>query len=206
MSANRVTVWISAAGLLVMGAVMDQARGIGLQVADTADVRPTGEWTFSAGMVYSDEEAFYGVREAYALFDSLQIFVDAGVVDYENDSADLGGQGGALWTLPVDFITDLAARAVLYGVNADNHDVFGGNALLLSSGETRLDGLYVYAGAGIDVADWETREGPHRSTQETRFNPLVTGGILFNANGSLSIYAEASYTEEFQLGAGLRIR
>lgn len=201
---TRLFVWTIAAGMTLLMPLALQAQGIGLQVADTADIREPGQLEITAGAVYGDDASFYGIRESYTIFEELRAFLDLGAINADDSDLDFAAQAGALACIPSeDYICDLAVRAVTYFVNADDEDLFGGNLMLISSDETLLDDLYVYGGLGMDVSN---RKKAGASSSHTEANPALTVGILYHFTESIAAYVEVSHVDDGFIGAGIRLR
>lgn len=182
-------------------------QGIGLQVADTAEARTQGDADFTAGLVFGNDAAFYGLRGTANLLNELRGFVDFGVEDMERSDLTFAAQGGLLYALPVDFISDLALRAAVYYTDTDVRGVFGGNLMLVSSDETLLDNLFVYGGIGADFSSRKVEAAPEEGSTRSEVNPLVTLGLIQKITDSFSVYAEATYFDtDLFAGFGVKIR
>ncbi|MFZ4398375.1 MAG: hypothetical protein ACOYOU_22400, partial [Kiritimatiellia bacterium] len=122
-------------------ATFAHGQAIGLQVADTAEARTVGDLDVTAGTVFGNDVAFYGVRGTYNLLNELRVFADIGSVDV--DGLHFASQVGALCSLPDEFISDLGVRTALYYGDTADDGIFGGNVMLISSGETLFDRLFL---------------------------------------------------------------
>lgn len=202
------TTWlvgIVAAGLAWGVALGAHAQGVGLQIGDTADKRPAGQFEITPGMVYGDDVSFYGLRESYSIFDELRVFLDLGAINATDSDVDFGAQLGALASLPSDdFVCDVGLRTALYYINTDVWDMFGASLMLVTSDETLLDNLFAYGGIGADVASktWEDET----KGDKTKVNPAFSLGLLYRFTEKWSAYAEVSYVDDAFIGAGVRFR
>jgi len=57
-----------------------------------------------------------------------------------------------IYVLPLDLPTDMGVRAASYFMDTDTLDIIGTSLMLLSSGETIVDGLHIYGGVGADLS------------------------------------------------------
>lgn len=191
--------------LLLAGATCVNAELIGLQVADTANVRDPGQLEFTPGAVMSKDLSFYGVRQTYSFTDGFRAFLDLGAVDFAENPLDFAGSLGVTVCIPSDFLADLAFRTSLYYANSDAVDIVGGNMALISSDETLLDDLYLYAAFGMDFSQTdETAAGV--TTTTTEVNPLLSLGLAYTCTPSIGIYIETTYVTSMFYGFGIKIR
>lgn len=191
--------------LLLIGATTVNAELIGLQVADTANLRDPGQLEFMPGAVIGQDLSFYGIRQTYSFIDGFRCFLDLGAVDFDEHPLDFAGSLGATVCIPADFLADLAFRTSLYYANADTMDVIGGNMALITSDETILDNLYVYSAFGADFSQTEETAG-NITTTTTEINPLLSLGLTYNCTPGVGIYIEASYVTSMFYGFGIKIR
>ena len=190
--------------MLVTG-TLARAEVVGLPVADTAEPRTQDELAVTGGASFGHDLAFYGLRGTYAALEQLRLFVDFGLVAPKDEQGDFGLQGGAIFSLPDEFIADMALRASVYGMNADKTDVLGGTLMLMSSDETVLDGLYLYGGAGFDVNHTSTTVGQGESGRAD-LNLAVTFGAIYKVTDVISVFGEASIVDYFSCSVGVRLR
>lgn len=181
-------------------------QAVGLQVADTAEVRTAGETEFTLGAAFSDPMASCAARAMYSLQDEFRVFFDLGWTEPENDDGNIAVQAGGIYALGIDFLSDLGIRMAGYYVDTDTTDITGGNAMLLSSGETFLDDLFVYAGAGADVSEREISTARGGDSSRGEINYALTAGALYRVTTHLSAYVEASHIDGPMVGFGLRYR
>jgi hypothetical protein len=201
---TRLFGWMIAAGMTLLTPLALQAQGIGLQVADLAEKHESGQLEVTPGATFGEHLSFYGVREAYTFSEELRAFIDVGAVNVDDSDFDFAAQAGALATLPSDTdLCDLGVRAAAYFLNTDREDIFGGNLMLVSSGETVLDSLYVYGGLGVDLSN---RKSGEASKSRTELNPALSAGVLFNFTDSIAAYVEVSHVDSAFIGAGIRFR
>lgn len=207
MTVQRGIAWILAALLVTAGTVV-RGQGVGLQVADTAEARSAGDTEFTGGYVFSDRMSSYAVRATASIEDELRAFFDLGWSDPEgSDEGNLAVQAGAIYALPVDdSLSDLGLRAAGYYADTDSVDIMGCSLMLLSSGETILDGLYVYGGLGADLSKREVEITRSKNSSRGELNPALTLGTLYFFTPHISAYIEASYIDEIMLGCGVRYR
>ena len=206
MTTKRMWTGMAMAGLLCWSAGSTHAQIIGLQLADTAEMRPEGDASLALGSTIGEDLRFFGGRGTFGVMDGIRVFLDFGVVDMDDDGPDLAGQVGGIISLPLDFISDLGVRAALYGVNGDTRDIVGGDLMFLSSGETLLDGLFIYGGIGADVRNMDAQNATHHSSDHTEVNPAFTAGAIYNITANIAVYAEASHVDSPFFGFGVRLR
>jgi opacity protein-like surface antigen len=201
---TKLLAWTTCAALLAVAPYVGVAQGIGLQMADTADPGTAGQVEVVPGVTMGDDTSFYGLRASYSIYDELRAFMDMGLVDADRSEADMGGQVGALMRLPTtDFICDVGLRTAAYFANTDNLDALGLNAMVVFSGESLLDDLYLYSGVGVD---WSHRKWAISRDRSTEVNPSACIGLQYRLSNSLAVYAEYSHTDSGFLGGGIRIR
>lgn len=206
MTAKRGVAWIIMA-VAIAGGTTVMGHGIGLQVADTADMRTAGETEFSAGFVFSDTMSGCAARAMGSIEDELRVFFDLGWSDPEGSpEGNIAVQAGGIYALPIDDPSDLALRAAGYYVDTDSIDIIGGSLMLLSSGETLLEGLYVYGGLGLDLSKREVEITRSATSSRGELNPALTVGALYFFTTHISAYVETSYVDEPLIGTGVRYR
>jgi hypothetical protein len=191
--------------LLLAGVTCVNAELIGLQVADTANLRDPGQLEFIPGAVMSKDLSFYGVRQTYSFTEGFRAFLDLGAVDFDKNPLDFAGSLGVTVCIPSDFLADLAFRTSLYYANTDAIDIVGGNMALISSDETLLDDLYIYAAFGADFSQTE-EAAAKATTTTTEINPLLSLGLTYNFTQSVGIYVETTYVTSMFYGFGIKIR
>ncbi len=195
---------LTVSAMVLSCVALAHGQAIGLQVADTAEARTAGDLDVTAGTVFGNDRAFYGVRGTYNLLNELRAFADIGSVDL--DGLHFASQVGALYSLPGEFISDLGVRAALYYADTAYDGIFGGNVMLTSSGETLLDGLFLQGGIGLDVSKREDDATRSVSSPRTEVNPLVTVGIIYSFTPNIGVYGEISYLDtDVFAGVGVRI-
>ncbi len=182
------------------------AQGVGLQVADTADNRTAGETEFTLGTVLATHMASTAGRAQVSVQDNFRVFADLGWSDPDTGRGNLAAQVGGLYALDLDLVSDLGIRLAGYYVDTDTVNLMGGDLMLLSSGELLLDGLFLYGGLGVDVADRETAISLTESSDHTEINPAVTIGALYRLTAHVSAYVEASHVDEGMIGFGVKYR
>ena len=205
MKAQR---WIAGivGGLLIAGVSGARAQGVGLQVADTAELRTAGETEFAVGGVLSKNVSSCAARLTYAVEDEFRAFFDLGWYDPDACEGNISVQAGGIMSLPVEFYTDLGLRAAGYYVDTDAYSVLGGSLMLLSSGETLLDDLYLYGGLGVDFSKRSLDVTMEQSSSRSELNPALTIGLSYAFTTHFSAYVEASHVDEAMIGAGVRYR
>jgi hypothetical protein len=181
------------------------AELIGLPVADTAEVRDSGQLEFMPGAVIGDDISFYGLRQTYNVLDGFRAFLDLGAVDFKGSNLDFAGSLGATVCIPGDFIADLAVRTSFYYANTDSTDIIGGTLALVTSDESLLDDLYLYGSFGLDFS--QTEQNLETATKTTtEINPLLSLGLIYNCTPSLGLFLEGTYIESPFVGFGIKIR
>ncbi len=201
---TKIFRWMIVAGMILLTPLAVLAQGIGLQVADTAGTGEPGRLELTPGVVFGDDVSFYGIRETYTVFEELRAFLDLGAINADDSDLDFGAQAGALACIPSeDMACDLAFRAATYFVNTDSKDMFGGTLMLVSSGETLLNDLYLYGGLGMDLCN---RKASTASKSRTEINPALSAGVLFNFTDSIAAYIEVSHVDSAFIGTGIRLR
>lgn len=205
MDSRRWILGMTAAAALAWTAGT-QAQGVGLQVADTAEMRTTGESEFTIGTVFGDSMSGCGGRATYSFTDELRGFFDLGWYDPDSGDGNVAVQAGAIYSLPVEFLSDLGLRAAGYYVDTELLDIMGGSLMLISSGETLLDDLYAYGGAGVDVSDRSVQVTRTTSSGRTEVNPALTAGLSYRITSHFSAYVEASHVDAPMVGFGVRYR
>ena len=200
--------WLAAAGvgLTLAWNTSVMAQGVGLQVGDTANVRTAGETEFAVGGAMAKHMATTAIRGQYSVQDNFRVFTDLGWAGPDNGRGNLGAQVGGLYALDLNFISDLGIRLAGYYVDTDSVRLSGGNAMLLSSGELILNGLFLYGGLGADLSDRETVISPTQSDKTSKVNLAATVGALYHLTSRLSVFIEASHTDESVIGFGLCYR
>jgi len=183
-----------------------RAQGVGLQVADTANVRTAGDTEFTAGMVKAQHMTGTAVRGALSVQDNFRVFADLGWAEPDSGRGNLAVQAGGIYALDVDFLSDLGVRVAGYYVDTDTVNLMGGNLMLLSSGELLLEGMFLYGGLGIDLADHTTALSLTESSDHTELNPAATIGVLYMFTPHISAYVEASHIDGPMIGFGVRYR
>lgn len=200
--------WLTAAGtgIAIIWNLNVMAQGVGLQVADTANIRTAGETDFTAGETIDKHMSSTAVRGQISLQDDFRVFADLGWSKPDTGRGNIGVQGGGLYALDFDFISDLGLRVAGYYVDTDTVNLMGGNLMLLSSGELLLNGLFLYGGLGADLSDRETAIALNQSTDHTRVSLAATAGLLYHLTSHLSAYVEASHIDDPMIGFGLCYR
>ncbi len=201
---TKIFGWMIAAGLILLAPLALQAQGVGLQVADTAGAGEPGRLELTPGVVFGNDVSFYGIRETYTVFEEMRAFLDLGAINADDSDLDFGAQAGALACIPSDdYVCDLAVRVATYFVNTDSEDMFGGSLMMISSGETLLNDLYLYGGLGMVLSN---RKASTASRSRTEINPALSAGVLFNFTDSIAAYIEVSHVDSAFIGTGIRLR
>jgi hypothetical protein len=196
--------WLAAA-LAIAGSTGVQGQGIGLQVADTADVRPSGETEVTAGMLIGKTITSSAGRVTYSFADELRGFFDLGwSKPEESKDGNVAVQAGAIYALPIEGMSELGLRAAAYYVDTDSVDIKGTSLMLISSGETLEDGLYAYGGIGADLSSREVEITRSVNSSRSELNPALTIGALYFFTPRFSAYLEASYVDVPMIGCGVR--
>jgi hypothetical protein len=181
------------------------AELIGLPVADTAEIRDSGQLEFMPGAVIGSDLSFYGLRQSYSFLDGFRAFLDLGAVDIKDENMDFAGSLGATFCIPGDFIADLAIRPSFYYANTDSTDIIGGTLALVTSDESLLDNLYLYGAFGLDFS--QTEESLESvTTTTTEINPLLSLGLIYNCTPSLGLFLEGTYINSSFISFGIKIR
>ncbi len=196
--------WVMA-GLVLGMTVLSQAQMVGLPVMDTATPRDSGNLEVTPGLMFGRDMDFYGIRTTVSVLDDLRLFLDLGQVDLTEGESNFGVQGGGLYALAPNDLVDLAIRGTVYYMDTDLLGITGGNGMLVFSDETLLDHLYLYGGAGLDVAYKSITHWGESSTQ-TEINPALSLGLSFQFNENFSLFIEADYVDGLYAGGGLSIR
>ena len=187
--------------ILLSSALSTRGQVLGLPVADHAGKIPAGTIDGGAGFGHSSDFDLYGGRIGYAITDDVRCFGDMGFADN-----DFVGQVGSVVSFPLELPIDLGLRGAVYKGFSEDMDVLGLSAMAMTSMQVYYVGLFVYAGAGINLK-LEDKEGEFPDTSsgdETTIDPAATLGFLFPATDNLSLYLEGSYVDPFVVSAGAR--
>lgn len=208
---RRVTGCMVLGVSLVSVPMESRARGFALQIGDVATALKRGVVRTGAGVMMGDSSDFYGVRATYGLKDSLNVFVDVGMVDPHQGFVDitepnLGLQVGAMYALPIGLRSsvDQAARVTVFGSFVEQIDLVGLTAAWVASYDVKgiLHDFSIYAGVGVDYLYWNQALGTESGYDA---DVLASAGTLYLLNKMFSVYAEVSYVGELFLGGGARI-
>ncbi|MEI6564171.1 MAG: hypothetical protein WCO42_07695 [bacterium] len=197
--------------LLVMGMVLSladfsQAQMAGLPVMDTAASREQGSLEVTPGIMIGNDMNYYGIRTTVTALDEMRVFLDLGQVDVNNADANLGLQGGVLYSLPANDVVDLGLRGTCYYVNTDLLNLYGSNFMLVFSDETLLENLYCYGGAGLDFSRKSTDVYGGKHNHHGEINPALSLGLSYKFSDTFSLFTEVDYVDGMYIGCGLSIR
>ena len=187
-------------GLVIGAAWSSPAQRVGLPVFDTADRRDPGRFEIMPGAAFGEDMDFIGARASYSLLDELRGFIDLGRLQTDNQGSNLALQAGGLFSLPMFDFCETAIRAAGYYANTDYMDIIGCDLMLVCSGETLLDDLYVYSGFGIDFSERKLY------TSHSEVNPAVAGGLCYQFSKNFQIFLEGDYVDGLYAAAGLSFR
>ena len=190
-----------ALGLLLGATLPTAAQMVGLPVLDTADHRDPGRFELMPGASFGEEMDFFGARASYTILDELRGFLDLGRLQTEDKGENLALQAGGLCSLPgIDFC-DTALRATGYYANTDYLDIIGADLMLVASGETLLDDLFIYGGVGADYSERKIFSATH-----SEINPSLAAGMCYKFTRSFVVFIEGDYIDGLYAAAGLSIR
>jgi hypothetical protein len=197
-------------GMLLIAAGNTGAQICGLPVADSFEAREDGAFDLTAGASFASVVKFYGVRDTFACTENSRLFVDVGVADPHAGENDLALQGGMVAGIPAtDLPVALGVRGAVYGMNADEFEVFGGNLLALASKEMLFEGLFFYGGVGLDYRRVKIGIESETTKADYEYNGVLTAGALipFTAvSEHLFFFTELTVTDYTFIGLGLRYR
>lgn len=206
MTVRRCVAWMVVA-VAISGSPVARAQGIGLPVADTTEVRTAGDTEFSAGFAYGENMISCGARAMASFADEVRAFFDLGWSEPEGaNDGNIAMQLGGIYALPIEFPSDLGLRAAGYYVDTDSVDIRGCSLMLLSSGESIVDGLHLYGGIGADLSDREVEITRSMNSSRGELNPALSLGAIYFFTTQLSVYIEASHVDAPLIGCGVRYR
>lgn len=205
----KMKTWISRLLMLGVGiglAGLSRAQMVGLPLMDTATPRDVGNLEVTPGMAFGHDMDFYGARATITAMDDLRAFVDLGRVAIRDRDANVGVQGGALYSLPQNDFVDLGIRSALYYVDTDQLGLKGLNTMLVFSDELLLDNFYLYGGAGLDAVYKSYHTSWGSDSSQTELNPALSLGLSYRITDSFSLFTEADWIDGYYVGIGLSIR
>lgn len=200
MKMNDLKRALLAAGLVLGAAWSSPAQLVGLPVFDTADRRDPGSFEIMPGATFGEDMDFIGARASYSLLDELRGFIDLGRLQTDNNGSNLALQAGGLFSLPMFDFCETSIRASGYYANTDYMDIIGCDLMLVCSGETLLDDLYVYSGFGVDFSERKLY------TSHSEVNPAVAGGLCYQFTKNLKFFVEGDYVDGLYAAAGISFR
>ena len=176
------------------------AEIVGLPVLDTAGTRDPGHVEVTPGVTLGQNSDFLGARATVTILDELRGFLDIGRYDTSNLGNNIALQAGGLYSMDLTEVCETAIRAAAYYVNTDYVDMIGANLMFVFSGETLLDDLYGYGGAGLDMSERKVY------TDHSEVNPALALGLTYKFTKRFWLFAEADYVDGLFGSAGLSIR
>ncbi len=176
------------------------AQVVGLPVMDTAGTRDPGHVEFTPGVVLGEDSDFLGARATVTLMDELRGFIDLGRFETSDKGNNLALQVGALFSMDLTEVCETALRGTVYYANTDYQDLSGADLMFMFSGETLLDDLYGYGGAGIDVSKRKVY------TNHSEINPALALGLTYKFTNTFWLFLEVDYVDAPFAAIGLSTR
>lgn len=186
--------------LTAVVALSTQAQIVGLPVLDTADRRDPGQVELMPGMTYGHEMNFIGGRVGYSFIDELRGFVDVGRLHVHDLGDNIAMQAGGVFSMPTVDFCETGLRAAGYYVNTDSMDMIGGNLMILCSGESLLDDLFLYSGFGVDISERKVY------TNHGELNPALAAGLSYRLGKGAVLFLEGDYIDGFYVAGGVSLR
>ena len=200
MKLNRHAFMLVTGAIILTSATFVPAPMVGLPIMDTADRHDPGQIELMPGAAFGKDMDFAGVRAGYSFIDELRGFVDVGRLHTEHLGDNLSIQAGGLYSLPMFDFCETGIRAAGYYVNTDSMDMIGGNLMVLGSGESLLDDLFLYGGFGVDGSERKVY------TTHSEINPALAGGLCYRFTKTWSLFMEGDYVDGFYVAGGLSIK
>lgn len=195
-------------------AVPALAQFTGLPVAGGAAAPEAGSWRVSGGVVIGNavnenDINIYGGRVTFAPTKGLALFGEAGAMDPDVGDMGLAFQGGAQYTLPLDWPVDLALRGVVGHASLEDR-LAEYTALNLNGGVVVSKTFTQWTPYGFAGIDYLSVDIARRGTKtEDEVDPALAAGVLYAMNERLSFYGEVGFVMGdvldnvcFGLGAG----
>lgn len=172
-------------------------------IADVATSQQ-GQLAISGGLTIESDVTMYGVRGSYGIMDGLSVFGGLGLVEINDMDSELYLQGGGTYQLPVNLPVDLALRAGIGFMSADDYDIMTLSGGVLAS-MVLHDAITVYGFGGLSYSKIEIDLGSWGDDSETETDLALAGGAMYAITPNVSIYGELSMIDELFISGGLKL-
>jgi len=200
MNNKSVSIGLILIGLILGAGSPALAQIVGLPVFDTAGTRDPGNLEVTPGFTCGEDMNFLGARATVTILDELRGFIDLGRFATSDKGDNLALQVGGLYSLDITEVCETALRGTVYYVNTDYLDISGTDLMFLFSGETLLNDLYGYGGAGLDLSQRKVY------TNHTEINPALALGLTYKITPDFWVFLEGDYVDGPFVALGLSIR